>query len=344
MCLITSYHEPMVALQDIKVYKYAIDIDIDSKVAYSPYQGNCFHLNQEFKAEPSDMFPHQYYDGKHWTIGCGAIHAYLWPAFNKGRHCYLEAYIPKGTEYWVGTDNCTIAARKLFITDKIVESKDCAGLDLTVSKALYDAALKNNGITVGDFLVHGEYIKPYAAKEIPKIEIQGIVVGFNGDIPEVADIQNLMKNISIDTNGSSKLDKCIPERDEAIKDMDGYEHFKAWKQICKEDLLRYEAYRVVSSLSENHYIPAFGEMELIWFNLLYIAAGCSLAGVNCPFARNEWYWTSTEAAKRSNWASRISNYYGGADNTISEKDYFIKHDCRRIVPFIASDSMKEKVE
>lgn len=330
MCLVTYHQKPMVASKDIKVYKHVARISPDS--AQSPCQGTWFKLNQEFVAEPSETYLSPYSDDKRWKIDGGTIHACLWPDFNRGE-C-LEAYIPKGTEYWFGIDKSTICAKKLFITDKKVRPKDCAGLDPEVSEAIYKVAPEKNGVRIGDFLVYGEFVKPSVAKGVSNKEIQGVVVGFNGNEPEVADIQHILKSISIDNRYNSKLHKNIPEEKDAKVDMNGYEHFKAWKETCENDSSRYEAYHAVNKLSENHYIPALGEMELVWSNLSYIAAGCSLANVTCPFTMEGLYWTSTEISKVRSWLSGL-----GSVGAMAGCNYKCGH-CR-LVPFVASANMKK---
>ena len=332
MCLVTYHQKPMVASKDIKVYKHVREISADK--AKSPCQGTWFDLNKEFVAQPSETYLSPYSDGKRWEINGGAIHACLWPDFERGR-C-LEAYIPEGTEYWYGIDKSTVCAKKLFVTDKEVKPEDCAGMDEEIASAVYSESPKNNeGVAIGSFLVFNDFVGPAVAASCSKKNIQGIVVGFNGNEPVVADIQNLMESISIDNDWNSKLDKHIPDTGEAMKDMDGYKHTKAWKETCENNPKRYEAYAAVAKLSENHYISALGEMELVWKNLIYIAAACSLANVACPFTMGRWYWTSTERSQDGSWYSCLRS--GGACRGWGYKR------CRgRVVPFVASANLRKK--
>lgn len=333
MCLVTYHQKPMVASKDIKVYKHVSNIS--SGRAKSPHQGTRFDLNKEFIAQPSETYLSLYSDGKRWEINGGAIHACLWPDFKRGR-C-LEAYIPKGTEYWYGIDKSTICAKKLFVTDKEVKPEDCAGMDEEIASAVYSEPPKNNeGVAIGSFLVFNDFVGPAVAASCSKKNIQGIVVGFNGNEPVVADIQNLMESISIDNGWNSKIDKHIPDTEKAIKDMDGYNHTKSWKKTCKNNPKRYEAYNAVAKLGENHYIPALGEMELVWKNLIYIAAACSLAHVVCPFTMGGWYWTSTEFSQYRSWGSCLNS--DGAFRYWYDKYYH-----SRTVPFVASANLRKKV-
>jgi len=332
MCLVTYHQKPMVASKAIKVYKHVSEILADK--AKSPCQGTWFELNKEFVAQPSETYLSPYSDDKMWEINGGAIHACIWPDFERGR-C-LEAYIPEGTEYWYGIDKSTICAKKLFVTDKEVKPEDCAGMDEEIASAVYSESPKNNeGVAIGSFLVFNDFVGPAVAASCSKKNIQGIVVGFNGNEPVVADIQNLMESIFIDDGFNSKLDKYIPDTEEAIKDMDGYEHTKSWKGTCENNPKRYKAYNAIAKLSENHYIPALGEMELVWKNLIYIAAACSLAHVACPFTMGRWYWTSTEGSLDGSWVSCLS--IGGAGSGWGRKDYH-----RSMVPFVASANLRKK--
>ena len=333
MCLVTYHQKPMVASKDIKVYKHVSDISSGS--AKSPYQKIWFDLNKEFIAHPSETYLSPYSNGKRWEINDGAIHACLWPDFERGR-C-LEAYILEGTEYWYGIDKSTICAKRLFITDKEVKPKDCAGMDEEIASAVYSEIPSNSkGVKIGSFFVFGEFVDPAVATSCSKKNIQGIVVGFNGNEPVVADIQNLIESVSIDNDGKSNLDKYISDIKEAMKDMDGYNHIKSWKETCENNYKRHEAYNAVAKLSENHYIPALGEMELVWKNLIYIAAACSLAHVSCPFTINKWYWTSTEYSQYRNWRSCM--FSGGPC-----KDWSSKSNRCKVVPFVATANLIKKV-
>lgn len=331
MCLVTYHQKPMIASKYIKVYKHVSEIAVDK--AKTPYQGVWFELNKEFIAQPSETYPSSSSDGKRWEFNGGVIHACLWPNFERGR-C-LEAYIPEGTEYWYGIDKSTICAKKLFVTDKEVKPEDCAGMDEEIASAVYSESPKNNeGVTIGSFFVFNDFVSPTIAASCAKKDIQGIVVGCNGNEPVVADIQNLMDSISIDNSFCSRIHKHIPDAKGAMQDMNGYKHTKAWEEIYEGNPRRYEAYHAVTKLSENHYIPALGEMELVWKNLTYIAAACSIAHVVCPFTIGRWYWTSTESSWGGSWRSGLG--ISGAGRSWFYKDY----RCR-MVPFIAFANLRK---
>lgn len=332
MCLVTYHQKPMVASKNIKVYKHVREILADG--AESPCQRTWFVLNKEFIAQPSETHLQPLNDGQRWEINGGAFHACLWPDFEIGR-C-LEAYIPEGTEYWCGIDKSTICAKKLFVTNKEVKPEDCAGMDEEIASAIYSESPKNNEeVAIGSFFVFNDFVSPAVATSCAKKNIQGIVVGFNDNEPVFADIQNLIEIISIDNSIDSKLHKHISDVKRAMQDMNGHEHTKAWKEICKDNPRRYEAYHAVTKLSKNHYVPALGEMELVWKNLIYIAAACSIAHVACPFTMGRGYWTSTESSQFDSWCSGL-----GDDG--AHRDRYYKDSYCRMIPFVASTNLRKR--
>lgn len=331
MCLLTYHEKPLVASKNIKVYKH-VSVIADNK-AQTPYQDTWFELNKYFVAQPSYTHLSRRAENR-WEINGGAIHACMWPDFSRGK-C-LETYIPEGTKYWYGVDKSTICAKKLYITDKEVKPEDCAGLDEEIATSVYSEAPTNNeGVKIGSFSVFGDFVSPSIAVSVSKKDIKGIVVGFNGDEPVVADIQNLLECVYIDSNYNSKFHQHFPYKEDAMKDMNGYEHTKAWKETCEGDSHRYKAYDAVTKLGEHYYIPALGEMELVWANLIYIATGCSIAHIICPFTMQGWYWTSTEFSQSCSWYSGLYSY--GTD-----RYWDSKHLQFSVVPFVASAHLKKK--
>ena len=333
MCLYTNRKKPVIAQKDIKVYKHVAEIHPARKEAKTPCQGSWFNLNQEFIAMPEQTDISRA-DSSLYQIEGGVIHACLWPDFSRGR-C-LEAYIPKGTEYWYGIDKSTICAKKLFITDKEIDRESFNGLDEDIARSVYDNAPCNNGIKIGDFLVYDDYVRPFVAAGSPKNTIKGIVIGFNGSKPLVADFQNITLAV-IDRECSSRLHKYVPNRTDAMNDMDGYEHFQEWKNVADiEDKNRYSAYHAIKKLGDEYYIPALGEMEMLWHNLICIAASLSIAHLYCPFTMQGWYWTSTECSQRSSWGSSL-RCKGG------RRVWDGKFCQGRVVPFVASAKKKKMI-
>lgn len=320
MCLYANHQHPLVASKRIKVYKHVSNIDADGKGAITPRQGTHFALNKEFVAQPSTVDITKSSFG--YELNGGVIHACLWPDFSRGTRC-LEAYIPEGTEYWIGIDKSTICAKKIFVTNVEVTAKDFTGLDQEIAESVYAEAPCKNGIRIGDVIKENQQVK-------------GVVVGFNGFEPLIADFQHIVEAV-MDFRYNSTLHKLFSDEKEAMQDMDGQGHMEAWEKVCKDDPMRFEAYHKVKALGDSHYIPALGEMGLLWKNLIYIAAGLSLAGFSCPFNMSGWYWTSTEYSLRRSWSSYLGSF--GAC-----RDWGCKGCQDSIVPFIASATGQKVVQ
>lgn len=301
MCLYTNKKEPFIADRDIKVFKHLKGFS--GNFARTPYQGTRVKLD-------SDLVPEERTTdiSSCGEINRGAIHACLWPNFSISTEC-VEAYIPKGTKYWMGIDNATVCAKKLRLTDKRIKEGDNVTMDPILAQQSYDNAPQNKGIKIGSFLVHGQFVSPTVAAGAPKSEIKGIVVGFYKDRPLIADILNVKDDISFDTKYDSCLDRHVSSGSEAVKDMAGEKHMEAWKKhmekLSPSEISRFEVYTNTRMLGEDHYVPALGEMEEMWRNILYIAAACSLAHIVCPLTPGVWFWTSTEGSEGRCWCSYL---------------------------------------
>ena len=335
MCLYTKHKKPLVAKRRIRVFKHVSTYSLEDKTAKSPCQGTLFKLDEEFLPARGTV---DIRGTSLCEINGGVIHACLWPDFSRG--ACLEAYIPEGTEYWIGVDHTTICARKLVVLSKPITPADCAGVDPIMAEMLYDSAEEHHGVKIGDYLVTNEngedtYYKPTQLSNVPKDKIKGMVVGFNGSTPEIADIFNIVNNVMIDSDWNSKLDKYFDEGDNAQKDMDGYKHTLAWKSTCDQDKRRFEAYHAIKSKGEDYYIPALGEMKLLLDNILTVAASCSLAGFSCPISMGDYFWSSTESSQYVCWCCGIY-----ADGWCRYWDDRSHH--HGVVPFVASQQMKKK--
>lgn len=336
MCLYTKHKEPLVAKRDIKVYKHVRRVDLDKKEAESPCQYTRFVLDKEFiPNRPTVDIEH--WSGDFYTINGGVIHACLWPDFSRG--ACLEAYIPAGTEYWIGSDHTTICAKKLIVKSKPVSLEEFYGLDETLSEMLYEIAEGKNGIKVGDLLYmdgsNEKFVAPTKVSNLPKDKIKGMVIGFNDDEPLIADVANIISNVRIDSDANCNLDGFFGDRDKAKKDMEGYKHTKAWKSQC-QGKSRFGVYAAIENLGEDYYVPALGEMETLLNNILFVAASCSLSGIRLTITISKWFWTSTEGWQGYSWGCCI----GGGD--VFER-WYCKDFLGSVVPFIASAKKKKKV-
>ena len=332
MCLCTKQKEPLVAQRNIKVYKHVSYIDDDKKTAKSCWQGTRFNLNADFVPDSSTVDITGY--SEYSEINGGVIHACLYPDYGRGR-C-LVAYIPKGTEYWIGFEGTTVCAKKLHVTNQEVTPENFAGMDEELAMQLYSDAPSFNGIKIGCFLVKNTddskmFVSPILVNDKPTENIIGIVVGFTPENkPIIASHKHYLESTSIDNCHDCSLNDKYLSREEARKDFNGYKNFKGRKKVCEGNPTRFEVYAQVTAFGEEYYVPALGEMECMLENIKYVAAGFTLASRNCPVSMAGWYWTSSERSADRGWECHISSY--GVRSDWDDKDYHF-----RVVPFVAFD-------
>lgn len=296
MCLYVKDPKPHVAMTDIKVYKHVRSFDKVTKKAVTRYQETTFDLDKEF-------LPQGQVAPKTTEFTFGVIHACLWPDFDRGT-C-LEAYIPEGTNYWIGIDGCTVCAEKLFVTSKEVTEPAC--MDINLAREILTEVPAEEGHTVGEFTSD-----------------DCIVVGFYPDgRPMIADIANMIQKVALDREYELRNIDQYYSYDGAARDFDGVAHFK---NHPKGD--RYEAYNAVVKLSPKHYIPACGEMRTLLSNILYIAASCAIKEMPISISMEGWYWTSSEYSSYGSWGCCID--LKGVYQDWGDKYYRV-----RVVPFVA---------
>lgn len=299
MCLCAKDVKPRVAVTNIKVYKHVQGFDKVTKKAVTKYRGTIFDLDTEF-------LPKGRVTSKTTIFTFGVIHACLWPDLKRG--ICLEAYVPEGTNYWIGVDGCTVCAEKLFVTSREVTEPAC--MDINLAREILTEVPTQDGHTIGEFTPD-----------------DCMVVGFYPDgRPMIADIANMIKDVAIDIGYDSKIDQYY-HYDRAARDFDGVAHFK---NHPKED--RYEAYNAVVKLGPKHYIPACGEMKTLLSNILYIAASCAIREIPVSISMGDLYWTSSEFSFDGSWSCGIDQW--------GVRQGWIGKDCRsKIVPFVAPYSI-----
>ena len=295
MCLYVKDPKPHVAMTDIKVYKHVRSFDKVTKKAVTKYHETIFDLDKEFLPQ-GQVVP------KTTTFTFGVIHACLWPDFDRG--ICLEAYIPEGTNYWIGVDGCTVCAEKLFVTSKEVTEPAC--MDINLAREILAEVPAQESHTVGEFTSDN-----------------CIVVGFYPDgRPMIADIANMIQKVALDKEYELRNIEC-PSFEKAIKDFNGISHHA--KHPKGE---RYEAFTAVSKLSSRHYIPACGEMRTLLSNVIYIAASCALKNIPISISMEGAYWTSSKYLSTYCWCCFI-NSMGVC------QDLYCNYYRFRVIPFVA---------
>lgn len=331
MCLITKQKEPLVANRNIKVYKH-VYINANEKTVVSSCRGVQIKLNADFIPNRSTVDIVSGIVG--FEINGGVIHACLYPDYSRGR-CFI-AYIPKGTEYWLGLEGTTVCAKKLHVTNQEVTPDNFTGMDEKLATQLYSEAPNFNDVTVGCFLVKNTdgrkmFVSPIRVNDRFVDSIIGIVVGFTPENkPIIASHEYYLRSTEIDNHCNSSLYNKYLSEEEARKDFNGYKNFKGWKSVCEGNPTRFNAYAQVTAFGEEYYVPALGEMKCMLENIKYIAAGFTLAGRNCPVSMIGWYWTSSECSSYSNWDCDM-------DASGVHWDHDGRNTLGRIVPFVAFD-------
>ena len=127
MCLIAQSNiKPLVAQKDIKVIKLLKKYEDGRYV--TPYQKFPVELNGMLTPADGNATIKLYgHDKCRTEIIDGYIHAalkfYIDTNIKDGTTA-VEAYIPKGTEYYINVSLSEICAKKLYITDKLLESTE----------------------------------------------------------------------------------------------------------------------------------------------------------------------------------------------------------------------------
>ena len=292
MCMYSTRQRPLVAKNDIICVKYLRKTPGGNLV--TPYRNVEPPINKPFKPASKEV---EFYE-RFMTneLNGGVIHAQTQNVMGKwGTDCIaFKAIIPKGTEYWVNVRGYAIAAKKMVITD---EKINIDNPDETLLKDILLQTISSGDISVGDFYIKDKgFLSPLDMTEEYAKEAVGIVVGFKGKEPLIWD-GNVSEYLAVDTHYDSKFDEFIPS-DKIKEDMDGEKHMAAFLKKYGEnfDKDRFQVYgKYVSYKPEigKWYQPAFGEMNTLIENLMFVHAAAWLTGLDI-FLPVAWYWTSSE--------------------------------------------------
>lgn len=333
MFLATKRQKPLIAQHDIRVFQYVNSVNTDAGTARLSDSRDTIELDKVL-SNPNSLRIQENTDYNFFVVGGGAYYSYLWPYLNSRNNC-LNAYIPKGTEYWVGVDGTTVCSRKIVVENSLVGENDITGLDEEIAEWLYLHAPVEEGIRVGDFIAKGSggseiVVDPYNFNRISNYRIKGVVVGFHDSLPIVANIFDILQDLAIDEDYDSNLGgRFFTDVNEAENDFCGWEHSRKWKQHCCSDPHRFPAWNALDGIFGGYYMPALGEMKMLFKNITLIAAACALAKVNMPISMGEWFWTSTEYSSGYCWVCCLGSLG-------LYRDWDDKDDRSSIVPFVAS--------
>lgn len=129
MCLISQSLKPFVAKKDLKVFKI---LNKDEKGNYeTPYLHYKVELNSLMQAnENSDDYSKYNWGEEGYEcqlqINGGFIHSLFhdFKQYTNHNTCFVVAYIPEGTEYFISTRFMDICSKQLRLTDEIVNLDD----------------------------------------------------------------------------------------------------------------------------------------------------------------------------------------------------------------------------
>ena len=326
MCLTTNI-KLMVAKNDITCYKVLKSCDNGSYV--TPYQGTSAKLNKTLKA--GNKRAYSKYGSN--NIEDGFIHALLIVKdatgdFNENCKVFVST-IPAGTEFYVSDNFSEICARKIFITDKVVDKADgreSIGCIMNMLRDEYRQTIEEGKVSIGDFcVVQPDGSKKYIHRDEYTAEIDKDIIGVVGFYDENDKPVVISRESSVQRWCTLEWDKhpLINNAVRRIKNAKTISYVTYEKSLNGKELTenvlksRYykpEKYPIFKYISEyktkgtksgDWYVGAVGELKkmsknTILINLsLFLLDGAALL----YFA----YWSSSECKNYCAWGVYMGN-------------------------------------
>ena len=312
MCLITKNLKPFIAKEDIKVFKILTKTDTDGEYS-TPYQEVRVKLGTTMKSEEEVNFTEGNCGEKNCGlyITIGFIHAvldtskYVSYPYDK---VAIEAYIPKGTEFYIGDNLNEICAKELYLTENVYPA--LSGLPYSEQKKLIkeyiiDEYVSKENVSIGWFCTSDKkFIHPYDVNENNKNNIIGIVCGESNNEWQVMSLKQSTEQWAKTWNSDSVkgLVQCT-DVESSLNDMDGKHNTE---MIIKDE--RYKdgffpaakwclEYRTKGTKKGDWYLPSCGEL---WHNMLrnifILNAVMKYSSVGVELDTLYIYWSSTESS------------------------------------------------
>ena len=326
MCLKANRLKPFTATKDIRVFKALKKADSGYVTLY---QETPVNLNTMF--EPSKM---RTYESLNWgdsghetfvSIENGYIHAFIDKKYLdlndiNDNIVFVEAIIPCGTSYHIGTNMLTVCAEKLFITDKFVKYDDLRlsrEEKMTIVKPLFDE-ITNNGVSSGWLLKSDKtFVSPSDYDENMKDDIIGIV-GFNKDGEKyVLSLEQTEKTWKGSDDSYELLNKSV-SYEEAYDDYNGKEYTDNVKDAVGKNEKELPAFRYCLEYQTkgtekgDWYLPACGELhEAICKHQLEINAVLWVCSYGVSVYTGNYYWSSSEYSSYN--AMYVGTFIGRVD-------------------------------
>lgn len=209
MCLTSVIGEPLIAKEDIKVYK-VLEYHADTGHYVTPYYGKVVKSPSDVMSTYDEEEDIKYSDVlEGYEIGKGFIHSFL---SHKDTGVYyncvvVKGIIPKGTEYYVGCFVEDVCSKELRLTGIVNDADEYNTIDdenMKVALApLFEKLSSKDKPGVGWLVLNGfKFTHPLECSKEYKGEVIGIVYHVNEDTDElyVVDIQCKLHAILIDDN------------------------------------------------------------------------------------------------------------------------------------------------
>lgn len=332
MCLTTKNLKPFIAKEDIKVFK--ILIKTDGKYS-TPYHKVKVKLGTTMKPEEEVNFT----EGNCGEKKCGLyieggfIHAVLdaskYVDYPDDKVA-IEAYIPKGTEFYIDDNLNEICTKELRLTEN--EYPVLSGLPDSEQKELIkgyiiDEYVSRENVSIGWFCTSDKkFIHPYDVNENNKNNIIGIVCGESNNEWQVMSLKQSSQQWAKTrySNSVKELVQCT-DVESALTDMDGKHNTEV---IIKDE--RYEdgflpaakwclEYKTKGTKKGDWYLPSCGEL---WHNMLrnifILNAVMKYSSVGVELYTCDYYWSSTEYSSCN---ARTVHTLNGMVSTLNKINY-----------------------
>jgi hypothetical protein len=308
----------MVAKNDITCYKVLKSCDDGSYV--TPYQGTSATLNETLEAGDKREYSKDGYN----KIEGGFIHALLIVKnatgdFNKNCKVFVST-IPAGTEFYVSDNFFEICARKIFITDKVVDKADgreSIGCIINMLRDDYRQTIEQGKVSIGDFCaVQPDGSKKYIHRDEYTAEIDKDIIGVAGfydenDNPVVISRESSVQRWCTLEWGKRPLINNAVSYETYDKSLNGKE---LTENILKSKYYKPEKYPIFKYISEyktkgtksgDWYVGAIGELMKMLENIIPI--NFSLFLLDGAELLDSGYWSSSEYSSNCAYLVSINN-------------------------------------
>lgn len=305
MCLYTKNIKSFIAKKDIKVIK----VLRKTKDGYfTPYHFEKVNLNSLLKPNKEINYNKGNYgiNEDFLRIGEGFIHATLDTIKDNvymlnDKLISIEAYIPKGTEFYIDEDINNICSKELFITENTCDPNLNNRELQEIYSYIFERYINTEYISIGYFYTSdNQFIHPYHVNDTNKKNVIGIVCGVD-DSDYIIMALNESKQPFIKNSylcnyiGNSTISNSTVN---VLKDMNGKQNSE---KILSKNISDYKACKYCNDYKTNGtnqgdwYLPSCGELwNYVLNNYKLINTIIQYSNIGIPLKRYNYYWTSTE--------------------------------------------------